>query len=344
MNASGRWLLLALGLDTAIAISDASTTDHVVFVGLLISGPMLAAARCTGLQTALVGCHAVVLALAVGIPNHFFGAVDHLTRCLIVAVGAGFAALSARIRTNRERALTRMTQVAHVVQQALLRPIPAEVGGMSFAHRHRSATREARIGGDLYDVALTPYGLRLIIGDVRGKGVPAIQQAASVLRCFREMVFATASLTALAKELNARIGPELGAEDFVTVLLAEFAPGQVRLVNCGHPPPLLVGDRPQLLTPPEPAPPLGLNPEPEPYHARLAPDQRLLFYTDGLIEARNPDGAMFSVSEQAAAVLSEPLLDEALQGLLDMVMEHVCGQFEDDLALVLCQPAMPSRP
>ncbi|KAB2346924.1 PP2C family protein-serine/threonine phosphatase [Actinomadura rudentiformis] len=326
-----------------IAIADAALGAAVVFIGLLIAGPMLASARCTGLWTALAGCYAVVLAVAVGVPDEFFGTADHLTRCLIVAVGASFAALAARIRTDRERALTRMTQVAQVAQQALLRPIPAEVGQMSFAHRYRSATREAQIGGDLYDVALTPYGLRLIIGDVKGKGLPAIQQAASVLRCFRETVFATASLTGLAKELNARISPELAAEDFVTVLLAEFAPGQVRLVNCGHPPPLRIGPGSQMLHPPQPTPPLGLNPEPMLQHVRLDPDQRLLFYTDGLIEAKDSHSTMFTLNHQAIAVLNEPLLEAALEGLLDLVLNHVCGQFEDDLALVLCQPTLTSH-
>jgi hypothetical protein len=76
--------------------------------------------------------------------------------------------------------------VAEVAQRAILRPIPARLGAMSFATRYLSAAEEALIGGDFYDAAFTPHGLRLITGDVRGKGLPAVQLASVVLGCFRE--------------------------------------------------------------------------------------------------------------------------------------------------------------
>ncbi|GAA2630892.1 PP2C family protein-serine/threonine phosphatase [Actinomadura fulvescens] len=339
MHSDRAWLWLALTADTAIAAADAALTNNVIFIGLLIVGPLLASARLKSAATALVGGYAVLLGLALGVPDHIFGSHDHLLRCLIVAVGGAFATLTAYIRTNREDALTHMTHVAEVAQQALLRPIPPDIGGLAFAHRYRSAARKAQIGGDLYDVALTPHGLRLIIGDVKGKGLPAIQQAAAVLRCFRETVFTTAALTHLAKELDARIAPELAAEDFVTVLLAEFIPGHVRLVNCGHPPPLRIGSHTQLLDAPQPSPPLGLDPEPVLQYAHLTAGERLLFFTDGLIEAKDPYGAMFPLDERVSAILRTPFLDEALQGLLDLVLTHTHGHFHDDLAMVLCQPS-----
>ena len=105
---------------------------------------------------------------------------------------------------------------------------------MSFATRYLSAAEEALIGGDFYDAAFTPRGLRLIVGDVRGKGLAAVQLASVILGCFREAAFAEADLQGLVAALDRRVAGELGEEDFVTVVVVEFGPqGWLRLVNCG---------------------------------------------------------------------------------------------------------------
>ena len=167
---------------------------------------------------------------------------------------------AAVIRSRRESALIRISER---VQQAILRPLPAELGGMAFASYYQSATREAMVGGDLYDITMTQYGPRFIIGDVKGKGLEAVGRCAAVLAVFRELAFAEPDLVKLAEQMDTRLSRDMEIEDFVTVILADFAPGEVRIVNCGHHPPVKLAagaEALQVMAPDLYAPPLGLHP------------------------------------------------------------------------------------
>src|SRR6202050_3298887 len=169
---------------------------------------------------------------------------------------------------------------------------------MTFLGAYQSATKQAQVGGDLYDLALTARGPRLIIGDVKGKGLEAVGRCAAVLAIFRELAFAELDLVQLAEAMDARLAPDLGLEDFVTVILAEFTPGEVGLVNCGHHPPALLASgsaEPQFMAPDRPEPPLGLQPRPARQDVTLKPGDRLLFYTDGLVEARDRAARLFGL-------------------------------------------------
>ena len=153
----------------------------------------------------------------------------------MVAVVGTLAVLAAVIRSRRESALIKINER---VQHAILRPLPAELGGVAFASHYQSATTAALVGGDLYDITMTQFGPRFIIGDVKGKGLDAVGRCAAVLAIFRELAFGEADLVGLAEKMDARLSRDMEIEDFVTVILAEFAPGEVRIVNCGHHPPV----------------------------------------------------------------------------------------------------------
>ena len=133
-----------------------------------------------------------------------------------------------------------MTAIAEAAQLALVPPLPPEMTGISIAARYRSATREASIGGDLYEIIPTECGIRVIIGDVRGKGLDAVLLARHVLSAFRRSAVAVPAMEHVANEVGRAIKPHLGAEDFVTAVLAQITPaGKLTIVNCGHHPPLL---------------------------------------------------------------------------------------------------------
>jgi len=341
-SAENRLTVAAVLTTVVIAVLDALMGDSAILIGLLIVGPLLASAGLTARRTAAVGAFALLLAILLGFTHGIFGTTDHLLRCLVVAAGATFSAFTAQRRTEREQALIRITRVAEVAQQAILRPIPPRLGGVAFAVRYLSAAEEAVIGGDFYDAVLTPHGLRVLVGDVKGKGLEAVRVAAAVLSSFRESAFVSVSLRDLAAELDEGASRHLGDEDFVTAVLVEFGPaGELRLVNCGHPPPLRFrGGVAEPLTRAEPTTPLGLDPDPAVQRFRLGPGDRLLLYTDGLVEARDADGRSFELADRAAGALAAPSLADALDGLVGLVLEHAGGNLDDDddVALVLAQP------
>jgi serine phosphatase RsbU (regulator of sigma subunit) len=123
----------------------------------------------------------------------------------------------------------------------------------------------------------------------------------------------------------------------VTAVLAEIdRDGAVRLVSCGHPPPVWVraGSR-ELVESIEPTSPFGLAPEPQPVRFSMATGDRLLFYTDGLTEARTPEGGFIDLDSVLAELGRDPM-DAALDGVLGRLRAHA-RPVRDDLALLLVE-------
>jgi hypothetical protein len=334
------WLATVLAVDAAIAVAGLLIGRRFTLTGMLAAGPLLASARCSGRVTALVAGYALALAVVVDVATGSFGTLLEFYRMAIIIVAGIFAIYVAYTRSRRESMLIR---IADVVQRAILRPLPAEIGGIAFACHYQSATREAMIGGDLYDIAVTQFGLRLLIGDVKGKGLEAVGRCAAVLATFRELAFAEPDLIKLAERMDAGLSGELGIEDFVTIILAEFEPGEVRMVNCGHHPPVKVGPgmssaQWQLMAPKCAVPPLGLHPHPSRQDIPLEPGDRLFFYTDGLVESRDHKGRFFDLDARVAAALMVPGLDAALRGVVTLLLDHAGRSLADDVLLVLGEP------
>ncbi|MFD0307210.1 PP2C family protein-serine/threonine phosphatase [Streptomyces sp. NPDC127119] len=280
----------------------------------------------------------VLIAAPALLLNHVPPAVT-LTQLLL---GCGFTVHAVRQRDRLLAQLAEVREVARITQEAIVRPLSRNLAGTHVSTRYHCAVRESGLGGDLYDVAVTSFGLRVLVGDVRGHGLEAIRLTAETVAAFRELAHTVPDLPSLAAGLDQRLAPDLGPEDFVTALLAEFAPGEVRLVNCGHPAPLRSGQRVELLEPAVTTLPLGLRPDPLQYRVRLQPGDRLLLYTDGLTEARAPDGTLFPFLTEATHALRDPLPDEALNTLYTSLLTHTAKPPTDDLALILCQPTHAS--
>jgi sigma-B regulation protein RsbU (phosphoserine phosphatase) len=331
------WLALAFGLDAIIAVIAILIGRGLNLAELLAAGPLLACARCGGRMTALVAGYAIALcAIVTGVIGASSTSSEGY-RFTIVGGAGVFAGFVAVIRTRREGALIRISER---VQRAILRPLPAELGGVAFASHYQSATTQALVGGDLYDMTMTQFGPRFILGDVKGKGIDAVGRCAAVLAVFRELVFDEPDLARLAEQMDARLSLDMDIEDFVTVILAEFAPGHVRIVNCGHLPPVKLAagaGRLQLMAPPRYEPPLGLHPRPALQDIALRPHDRLLFYTDGLVETRNRAGRFFALDARVATALATPDLDGAVRGVVKLLLDHAGDGLTDDVLLVLSE-------
>ena len=183
---------------------------------------------------------------------------------------AAFAVANAVLRTAAQRRLSQVRAVARVAQSALLREVPATVTAGRMASRYVSAAAEARVGGDLLEVVSEEGHPRWLIGDTRGKGLPAVRLASTAMTSFRDACAQPGlSLPEIARVVDLSVTRAAGDEDFVTALFAEFDPrGWLELVTCGHPPPLRLtadGDL-QALTPATYATPLGTAPRPDGIH------------------------------------------------------------------------------
>lgn len=340
---SRRGVALELGLPVALlvvaVVGDALLPSTVVITSAFAIAPFVASALTTPARTGAIAAASVV---AVGFSatwNHDVASAQWWVRLLVMTVFGGIAVLLARIRVRRERALQHMTLVAETAQRALLRILPGRVGAVGLAARYVSAAEAALVGGDLYEVADTPYGVRVLIGDVRGKGLDAVHLAAAVLAAFRRAAFLDQGLAEVAKDLDLAVGTVCGEEDFVTALVAEFHQnGTATMVNCGHPAPLfLQTDRtPRWVEDPDPALPLGLGSSPDETSFEWPDGSRLLLFTDGLIEARDRKGAFFPIDTYAAD-LGTGTLDEALDRLLAAHQRFGGRGHRDDVALVLTE-------
>lgn len=337
------WVLIVLGLEGALAIAALASGGHSRILAGISLAPLLACARLNVRMTALVTVSALVLCSVVRLITHVGAPDTQQFPALMVAVIGLVAMLVAMIRGRREN---RLIRIAEDVQRAILRPLPAELGGFAFASHYHSATQETLVGGDLYDLNMTQFGARLIVGDVKGKGLEAVGRCAAVIGAFREFAFAEQDVVVLAERMDERLSAELGIEDFVTALIAEFAEGEVRLVNCGHQPPVKIsaidfvdgsGSLEVILASP-PVPPLGLHPRPARQDVPLKPGERLLFYTDGLVEARDRSGKFLALDERVACALATEDLDGCVTDIKRILLQHAGHALDDDVLLVVCEP------
>ncbi|MFE2345665.1 PP2C family protein-serine/threonine phosphatase [Kitasatospora cineracea] len=305
----------------------------VALVATVLGRPVvsLTVAAAAGLQ------HLLLVALAGGSVADRPGAA---TAALAVGAAMGLVAWSRRQQSER-LARVRANEIA--LQQAVLHPIPARLGELRLTGHYQPATAGTGVGGDFFEAVRTPHGTRLLIGDVRGKGLQAVQTVTDLLGCFRSQAHETADLGELAARLDrqlARLAAARGDEElFATALLLQHRDGidQVEVVNCGHLAPLRVGPDGVRATPVPALLPLGLGalglgPAPAPTPLALPDDSALLLHTDGLSEARNSSGEFYPLGERLS-VLRAADPGRLIAGLASDVRDWT-HQLSDDIALI----------
>jgi phosphoserine phosphatase RsbU/P len=330
----------AFGLLLVITTVEIADGPRANYIGLFVAVPFLAAVFAYWQTVLVIGLLATVIGLIFVTTDKQSGMIGMINVVGIV-LATGIAASVATVRQRQADRIAQLVRLAAVAQQAVLRPLGPQLGSLSVAARYISATAAADIGGDLYEALDTPYGVRIIIGDVRGKGLDAVRLASIVLGSYRHVAYERADLRAIVADLDRAVARSVGDEDFVTAALVEERGGTLTIVNCGHPAPLLLR-RGQViaLEPPAPAPPLGFMPVARPRVERLEPGDRLLLFTDGLGEARR-DGEFFPTTDRAWRLLGHGTVGDGLASLETALTDWVRGQLDDDIALLLLEYAGP---
>jgi len=197
-------------------------------------------------------------------------------------------------------------------------------------------------GGDIHDALVTPFGIRLMIGDVMGTGLPAHETGRQVVAAWRDLALAEPSLPGIAVRLHSLISRSDNPERFVTALLVTFGccNAGVEIVSCGHPPPLLLRGGWASFVETFPAPPLGLLDLANGWCTSATTPFRsgdgLLLYTDGVSEARDRDGRYFPLTERTAVAAAVSDSDEGLlDHLLTDLLTHLGQAQADDILLLL---------
>ncbi|MEU8199861.1 PP2C family protein-serine/threonine phosphatase [Streptosporangium sp. NPDC049046] len=333
--------LLPFVVMAVVAAIDFGTGPTSGLLPLLALGPAFASVACDLTRTTVVGVVALALCFALGLYNDILSSRINITLIAILGVTVASVLASAG-RLRHERQLADVRSVAEAAQRVLLRPVPRRAGpGIGVAVSYTSATAEARIGGDLYEVVTTPHGVRIIVGDVQGKGLEAVETAAVALGAFREAAHDERTLQGVVGRLENALTRELSGEQFVTAVLAEISgDSTITVINCGHPAPLVLDADGGIwfADPPDEALPLGMSAlkavEPRPHHIPFEPGDQVLFYTDGVIEARDDAGEFYPLLERAHL-----LEGDDPQGSLDALradlLGHVGRPLSDDAAMLL---------
>lgn len=332
--------LALLVLALLIVLDAVIPTEVAVLTALFGLAPLIACAVVSTRGTAVIAGLSMIAAGFSGLWNHAFGTAQHNVRIInVVLVGAAAVAIAA-VRVHRERRFVKVAQIAEVAQRAVLPVLPERAGCVTIAARYQSAAEDAMVGGDLYDCYHSDRHVRILIGDVRGKGITGVEQAARVTRAFRQSAPLRRTLAEVAEEMDDYLAGFFDEEEFATALLVDVSePGVLRLVSAGHPGPQLVRSSGAELLDLPVGRVLGLGlPTVGSYVESVvpwAPGDRLLVYTDGLSEARNEDGEFFPV-ESLEDALRRGSVERAVEEVVASVNRYVpAGSLEDDLAVVV---------
>ena len=238
------------------------------------------------------------------------------------------------------------SEIARTLQRSLLPPHLPEIPGVELGAEYLPAGEANEVGGDFYDVINTiEDGWVCVIGDVRGHGAAAAAVTALARYTIRAVTMSSDLPSEILSGLNEAMLRQLAEDRFCTAACARLEPLDdedgvgVDVSRAGHPPPLLVRADGTVEEISCPGRALGVFPDAEldDTHLRLMRKETLVFYTDGVTEARGPDGDFFGeerLRHFVGAHHEEHAADLA-RALKNAVLEFQEGYPRDDLALLV---------
>lgn len=246
----------------------------------------------------------------------------------------------------RLRRRSEMTLAAEV-QWSLLPPLTFANHSVTIAGGMEPAYE---VAGDSLDYAVDAGIARFAIFDGMRHGIVSAQLISLVVAAYRNARRAGRSLSETATHIESAVNDVFRIESFATGLLCELdtTHGLLTWISAGHYEPLLLREgRLVRALEVEPLLPMGLNQqlsrtaEAPVGTEQLQPGDMLLLYTDGVIEARSPDGEFFGqdrlidlISRNLAAGLPAP---ETMRRIVHALLDHQAGDLEDDATLLLIE-------
>lgn len=268
----------------------------------------------------------------------------HERQVALLASSLGMALDAALLATERER-------VVAALESSLLPPLLPVIPDVDAAARYRPADDAARVGGDFYDLFRTGDNRwSAVIGDVCGAG-PEAAAITGVARYTIRALTAELEPAAALERLNSAVEAYAGGR-FLTAVLGDVVVGDggdvtVTLAIAGHPPPLLLRDDGTTLLLQRPRGALlGLfrSVGADDMTVHLDPGDALIFYTDGVIEARDKRGELFGLERLCAlAATSSGRSAEGIARRIELAaVGHAAGTV-DDIAVLVLRRRPPAR-
>jgi hypothetical protein len=334
--------LVLLGFIAVLYPLIADETGHPLTVFVL--PVLIVAALGTPNEAGLVGSLSVLVALIEGSTASELTATALAARLIIIFATAVAGVILAKIRHDRETALRdadRTTELMATFQHVLV-PKPSPPRGINVHTRYVPGEERLMLGGDFLDALDLPDGsLGFIVGDVCGHGPDAAALGAALRAGWKTIAtHAVGSPATWVRVLDDAFFSHGRHDTFATVCTGHITvDGQVQLVSCGHPWPIMLNPEPTVVHP-HVARPLGVRGatfDVAVTEFALPDDATLLLYTDGLIENRmRPDSA--SEQHLVAYLQNQSSLD-----LDALVAEFGSDGFSDDVAVMTISLVEPLR-
>jgi len=247
---------------------------------------------------------------------------------LLLAMGNAVIRYSIEDR-RRQRAIEQELKNARELQQVLVPQALPSLPGYAVTSAYRPAQE---VGGDFFQIIPLEDGVTLIVlGDVSGKGLRAAMAVALIVGAVRMVAEFTTSPAEVLAGLNRRLYGRLQGGFTTCIAMRLDAAGNCTLASAGHPPPFL--NHRELAVPG--AFPLGIQPDTgyEETTLRLDVGDHFALYTDGLLEARDPSGELFSFERLQTLFATHPSADQATEAAVNF------GQDDDITVLTLTRLA-----
>ncbi|MEV0094570.1 SpoIIE family protein phosphatase [Streptomyces sp. NPDC050738] len=283
-------------------------------------------------------------------------AVDALSLRRARTLAALFAMMVTSKRTYKDTFVRRTrTEPMRLPAEMLRAYLPPRTIGTTHAVSTAVMEPAYEVGGDAFDHALTESTLHAGILDAMGHSLASGLTTVVSLAACRNARRTGADLPELVESVDAALASWL-PDQFCTAILArlDLATGGLRWINCGHPAPLLL--RGQSLVAGamdrDADPPMGLPAvfatHPRTVHEiALEPGDRVLMYTDGVTEARTPDGSEFGlerfVDYVIRATATGELAPETLRRLIHSLLDSQDNKLRDDATILMFEWQPTSR-